>query len=90
MLHQAKDRTPKRHQKLTQALSGFIDDCMRVSFVMLDITDEDSINEVLAHTDHCVQYGEDAEPSDPVDNDEGNLVDYDLSSSIDASGSGWE
>ena len=89
LINQTRDRTPKRHQKLTQALSGFIDDYMRVSFVMLDITDEDSIDEVMAHTDHCVQYGEDAEPREPVDNDEGNLVDYDFSSSIDASGSGW-
>lgn len=51
-------------RKLSQAVSSVIDDYMMVSFVMLDVTDEDSIEEVLYRTDHCVQYGEDAEPKE--------------------------
>lgn len=45
-------------RNLTGAISSIIDDYMMVSFVMLDVTDEDSIEEVMARTDHCIQYGE--------------------------------
>lgn len=65
LINQTRNRTPKRFQKLTEALSGFIDDYMMVSFVLLDNTDESSIEEVMAHTDHCIQYGEDAETKEP-------------------------
>jgi len=65
-------------KKLTAALSGFIDDYMLVSFVMLDNTDESSIELVMAHTDHCLQYGEDAEPREIKDETETD-VDYDFS-----------
>lgn len=44
-------------RKLTEAMSSVIDDFMMVSFVMLDVSDEDSIEEVMARTDHCIQYG---------------------------------
>ena len=57
--------------KLTEAVSSVVDDFMLVSFVCMDPTDEDTLDEVLAHCDHCVQYGEDAEPKDP---DEMNMV----------------
>lgn len=66
----------RRFQGLTKAMGSVIDDYMMVSFVMLDITDEDSIEEVLAHTDHAVQYGEDAEPREPVDYDLEENDDY--------------
>lgn len=42
---------------------------MMVSYVPLDITDEDSLDLVLYHTDHAIQYGEDLEPQDPADFD---------------------
>lgn len=54
-------------KKLTEAFSTVVDDYMMVSFVMLDITDEESIELVLSHTDHAVQYGEDIEPKEPQD-----------------------
>jgi hypothetical protein len=47
--------------KLTDAIASVVDDYMMVSFVTLDISDEDSIATVLAFTDHAIQYGEDAE-----------------------------
>ncbi|CAN0225899.1 unnamed protein product, partial [Ectocarpus fasciculatus] len=50
---------------LTDALCSVIDDYMMVSFVMLDISDEDSMDLVLSHTDHAIQYGEDLEPHMP-------------------------
>lgn len=45
-------------RRLSQAMSSVIDDFMIVSFVMLDVTDEDSIDEVLARVDHAIQFGE--------------------------------
>jgi hypothetical protein len=41
-----------------------------VSFIPLDVTDEDSLNAVLFQIDHAVQYGEDLEPTEPQENDE--------------------
>jgi hypothetical protein len=38
-----------------------------VSFIPLDITDEDSVSLVLMHIDHVLQYGEDLEPKEPRD-----------------------
>ena len=46
---------------LTRSICELIDDYSQVSFLPLDITDEESIAFVLAHADHCIQYGEDAE-----------------------------
>jgi hypothetical protein len=59
-----------RMKRLTEALCGVIDDYMMVSFAMLDPNDEDSIELVLAQTDHAIQYGEDLEPKEVVDYDE--------------------
>lgn len=56
-------------RNLTSAIGSVVDDYMMVGFVMLDIKDEDSLAAVMAHTDHAVQYGEDAEPTEPVDAD---------------------
>jgi len=55
---------------LTQALSSVVDDFMLVSFVMLDATDEESIEEVLIRTDSAIQYGEDLEPKEPRGEDD--------------------
>lgn len=57
---------------LTQAMSTVVDDYMLVSFVLLDVTDEDSIEEVLLRTDSAIQYGEDLEPKEPREE-----IDYD-------------
>lgn len=56
--------TKGRLKKLTEAMGGVIDDFMIVSFVMMDISDEDSISDVMLRTDQCCQYGEDQEPKD--------------------------
>ena len=45
-------------KNLTRAMGSVIDDYMLVSFVMLDVSDEETIEEVMLRTDHCVQYGE--------------------------------
>lgn len=59
--------TPSKFRKLTEGIGSIIDDYMMIGFVMLDINDEDSITAVIAHTDHAVQYGEDVEPTEPID-----------------------
>ena len=43
-----------------------------VSFLPLDVTDEDSVNSALSHIDNAMQYGEDEEPKMPDDMDGGN------------------
>jgi GTPase SAR1 family protein len=49
--------SPPKLKRFTQAMGSVIDDYMIVSFVLLDINDEDTIEEVLARTDHAIQYG---------------------------------
>lgn len=57
---QALERRRKRH-KLTESICTLLDDYSMVSYLPLDTRDEDSIDVVLAHIDHSVQYGENAE-----------------------------
>ena len=66
-----QQRTNVKMRRLTEAMSSVIDDYMMVSFACLDPTDEDSIEDVLARTDHAVQYGEDLEPREPNFAEEG-------------------
>ena len=56
--------TNGRFRKLTEAIGSVVDDFMMVSFVMMDPNDEESLDEVLNHTDHAIQYGEDLEPKE--------------------------
>jgi hypothetical protein len=51
----------KKQNRLTEAICSLLDDYSMVSFIPLNITDEDSIDNVLAHVDHTIQYGEDLE-----------------------------
>ena len=69
LISRVNAETNGKLRKLTTAIASVVDDYMMVGFVMLDIKDEDSLIAVLAHTDHAVQYGEDAEPREPVDLD---------------------
>ena len=47
-----------------------IEDYSLVSFVPLNVLDEDSVELVLAHIDHALQFGEEAEPKDPEEDRE--------------------
>ena len=47
-----------------------IEDYSMVSFLPLDLTDEDSIAMALSCIANIVQYGEDEEPAEPKDMDE--------------------
>lgn len=50
-----------------------IEDHSIVSFLPLDITNEDSLTAVLSHIDHTMQFGEDEEPKAPEDLDGGEI-----------------
>eukprot|EP00752_Nemacystus_decipiens_P002239 g2123.t1 len=56
-----------RLARLTEAISGVLDDYTMVNFLPLDIRDEEDIALVLNHADYIVQYGEDLEPKQPKD-----------------------
>ena len=51
----------RQRGRLTDAISQLLDDYAMVSFVPLNIKDEDSLEHVLATVDHAIQYGEDVE-----------------------------
>ena len=70
MVNQMRKQSNSKLAKLTEAISSVVDDYMMVSFATLDVTDEDSIAEVLALTDHALQYGEDAEHNETFEGDE--------------------
>ncbi|KAJ1971195.1 hypothetical protein H4R35_005408 [Dimargaris xerosporica] len=59
---------PKFHS-LNRAVAHLIDDYSMVSFIPLDISDEDSIDYVMSSADNAIQYGEDVEPKEPQEFD---------------------
>lgn len=66
-------RYNQRH-RLTESICQLLDDWQMVSFVPLNINDEESMDHVLATADHAIQYGEDLEVrgADQNDDYEGN------------------
>jgi len=66
-----KSMHPK-YRLLNEAMGNLLEEFALVSFLALNRDDEDSIELVLAHVNHCIQYGENLEPSgkfDGADND---------------------
>ncbi|CAO1636807.1 unnamed protein product [Sympodiomycopsis kandeliae] len=59
---------PKFHH-LNQNIVQLITDFSLINFLPLDSTSEDSVNALLSHIDHAMQYGEDEEPKEPKDMD---------------------
>lgn len=47
-----------------------INDFSMVAFVPMNITREESIETVLLHVDHAINYGDDLEPTEPKDDAE--------------------
>ncbi|KAI9140753.1 GPN-loop GTPase [Paraphysoderma sedebokerense] len=58
---------PRKMKGLTEAIAQLLDDYDMVSYLPLDISDEDSIATVLYQIDQAIQFGEDAEPREPDD-----------------------
>lgn len=57
----------KKFHKLNKALAKVIQDYSLVKFHPMDVSDEDSINEILMTIDNVLQYGEDQEIKEPKD-----------------------
>ncbi|KIY51576.1 hypothetical protein FISHEDRAFT_36715 [Fistulina hepatica ATCC 64428] len=72
--HDPNPTNPKFHA-LNQALVQLIEEHPLVSFLPLDLTSPDSIETVVSHIDYTMQYGEDEEPKEPKDLDEGDFSD---------------
>ncbi|EIW82377.1 hypothetical protein CONPUDRAFT_123241 [Coniophora puteana RWD-64-598 SS2] len=64
-----------RFHALNQAIVQLIEDHPLVSFLPLDLTSTDSLETVVSHIDFTMQYGEDEEPKEPHDLDEGDFAD---------------
>ncbi|KAG6820102.1 hypothetical protein H0H93_005414 [Arthromyces matolae] len=71
---QANPSNPRFHA-LNQAIVQLIEDHPLVSFLPLDLTNSDSLETVVSHIDYTMQYGEDEEPKEPHDLDEGDFPD---------------
>lgn len=54
-----------KRERLTNSISQVLDDWQMVSFVPLNISDEESLEHVLSLVNHAVQYGEDLEVKEP-------------------------
>ena len=62
----------KKFYKLNRAIGRVIEDYSLVKFHPLDLSEEDSINDILLIIDNVLQYGEDIEPKEvkEFDNDD--------------------
>ncbi|GLC42341.1 hypothetical protein PLESTB_000657600 [Pleodorina starrii] len=71
LLPQLTASTGPRFRQLNRAMASLLDEFALVSFLPLDITDEDSIADILGQIDMAIQFGEDAEPriKDEVEGD---------------------
>ncbi|EKM80352.1 hypothetical protein AGABI1DRAFT_113547 [Agaricus bisporus var. burnettii JB137-S8] len=72
--HEGNVMNPKFHA-LNRAIIQLIEDHPLVSFLPLDLTNTDSLETVISHIDYTMQYGEDEEPKEPHDLDEGDFPD---------------
>ncbi|KAJ5802637.1 GPN-loop GTPase 3 [Penicillium pulvis] len=61
--------------QLNRAVAQLIDDFSMVSFLQLEVQNEDSVAGVLSHIDDAIQYHEAQEPREPKDEQEVNYED---------------
>jgi len=57
-------------QKLNEAIGTLLEDYSMVAFVPLNIKDEESVTSLLLQIDNAIQYGEDLEIREPIEEDE--------------------
>ncbi|CAG8578002.1 7471_t:CDS:2 [Paraglomus brasilianum] len=67
LLEEVNRNTNTRYHSLNEAIAQLVDDYNMVSFLPLNIRDEDSVASILSHIDNATQYGEDQEPTEPKD-----------------------
>ena len=66
------ERRRRNRQRLTDSICQLLDDYTMVSYVPLNIQDEDSIDHCLSLVDATIQYGEDTEVRGMDDGDGDN------------------
>jgi GPN-loop GTPase len=64
--------------RLNRAVGQLIDDFSMVSFLQLDVQDEDSVSAILSHIDDSIQFHEAQEPREPNDAQEVDYEDADI------------
>ena len=57
ILNMDRSLAGRKMKKFTSAIGSVIDDFMLVSFAMLDVSQEESIDQLVERTDHIIQYG---------------------------------
>ncbi|KAH9824768.1 GPN-loop GTPase [Melampsora americana] len=67
LVDEVNSKTNVKFHNLNQAISQLIQDFNMVSFLPLDVTDEESLGTILSHIDNSMQYGEHEEPKEPKD-----------------------
>lgn len=67
----------KSFQRLNKAVAGLIDSFSMVSYLRLDVQDEDSVGAILSYVDDAIQYHEAQEPKEPKDEQELEMEDGD-------------
>jgi len=66
-------------KRLNKAVAQLIDDFSMVSFLQLDVQDEDSVGAILSYIDDAIQYHEAQEPKEPNDELDNPYEDMDMS-----------
>ncbi|CAM6109943.1 unnamed protein product [Calypogeia fissa] len=81
LLGELNQQMAPRFAKLNKSLAELVDDYSMVSFLSLDVRDEESIQYLLSHIDNAIQFGEDAEVKvkdyDPELGDAEDVGDFD-------------
>ncbi|KAH8662897.1 GPN-loop GTPase [Tricladium varicosporioides] len=54
-------------KRLNRAVAGLIDSFSMVSFLQLDVQDEDSVGSILSYIDDAIQFHEAQEPREPIE-----------------------
>eukprot|EP00486_Rosalina_sp_Unknown_P017048 CAMPEP_0201579264 /NCGR_PEP_ID=MMETSP0190_2-20130828/26727_1 /ASSEMBLY_ACC=CAM_ASM_000263 /TAXON_ID=37353 /ORGANISM="Rosalina sp." /LENGTH=108 /DNA_ID=CAMNT_0048013489 /DNA_START=653 /DNA_END=979 /DNA_ORIENTATION=- len=65
MENESKEDDNDKHKLLTSSIAQLLKSYNMVSFLPYSKNDIDSVEMVLAHVDHAIQYGEDKEPLEP-------------------------
>ena len=68
--------TPPRLRRMNVELCRLLDEYDMVAFLPLDVSDEESIANLLQQVDNAMQYGEDLEPKEPRDENQSNDGDF--------------
>ena len=61
LAEELNENMPKEYRKLNTMIAQLMDDYSLIAFAKLDISDEESVAEVLYRVDNAIQFGEDAD-----------------------------